>query len=259
MGILNLTPDSFSDGGVYASHTDACAAALKMVAQGADIIDIGGESTRPGATPIPADEELRRILPVIQMLRAQSDVAISVDTYRAATADAALTAGADIINDISGFKFDPGLAEVVSRHRAGCVLMHTSGRPADMQSRTQYPNDDVVGSVVHALERAIQRARDAGVAEAYIAIDPGFGFGKTQAQNFALLAHLGELRALGRPILVGMSRKRMLRDLGAHVASQLDGASAVAHAVAIRHGARIVRAHDVDATRCAIEVVGALG
>jgi dihydropteroate synthase len=246
MGVLNVTPDSFSDGGRWLDHDAAVAHALEMVADGAAVVDVGGESTRPGADPVPPREEAERVVPVVGAL-AERGVTVSVDTRHAEVADAALDAGATILNDVSA-----SLHEVAARHGAGYIAMHMQGEPRTMQADPRYR--DVVTEVrAYLLERA-GAARAAGVADVWI--DPGIGFGKTAAHNLALLAHLDELVATGFPVVVGTSRKGFLGGLlgGAPVDDRLEGSVATA-TWAMWQGARMVRAHDVRATVHAARVV----
>ncbi len=252
MGILNVTPDSFSDGGRFASGDDAIEEAQRMVARGADVIDVGGESTRPGATVVPVDEELRRVVPVIAGLRAVSNVVISVDTTKAAVAGAAVAAGADIVNDVSGFDFDSEMATTCARLGAGCVLMHTPARPDEMDRHANY--EDVASEVVQHLLRCRRLATDAGIPGDAIALDPGFGFGKTPAQNYALLAQTQRLADLGSPILVGVSRKRMIRAAVGDDPAAVEHGSTAANVAALLAGASVVRVHDVVAGRAAADV-----
>lgn len=256
MGILNVTPDSFSDGGRYDSTAAAVAAGLRMIAEGADIIDIGGESTRPGAAPVAAAAELARVLPVVEALRRQSDVFISVDTYKADVAEAALAAGADIINDISAMGFDPRMAAVAAASGAGVVLMHILGTPRDMQSDPHY--EDVVGEISAFLAGRIAIALAAGIAREQIVIDPGIGFGKRLEDNLVILRDLGRLTALGCPILSGPSRKSFIgRILDLPVEQRLEGTAAAVTA-SILNGARIVRVHDVAAMRRVVLLADAI-
>ncbi|MGE5313385.1 MAG: dihydropteroate synthase [Acidobacteriota bacterium] len=248
MGILNVTPDSFSDGGRFDTADKAVAHAMKMAADGADIIDIGGESTRPrgatygqGAMEVPAEEELRRILPVIRRLKLQCECTISVDTYKSSVAEAALDAGADLVNDISGMMFDPAMPSVVARHGAAIVLMHTPGMPWEMPQNPAYTN--VIEDVARELGECIDRARSAGIGN--VIIDPGFGFGKNYRQNLLLLKHLSALKDLQVPLLVGTSRKGFI---GTATDTPVDDrvfGTAATMAVAIMNGANIIRVHDV--------------
>jgi dihydropteroate synthase len=244
MGILNVTRDSFSDGGEYLDPGAAEARALAMVEEGADILDIGGESTRPGAAAVPAEEELRRVLPVVERLAGRVQAEISVDTTKAAVARACLEAGAAILNDVSGLTFEPELAQVAARHGATLVLMHIRGTPSTMQQDPQY--EDVVAETMRFLRRQRQVALEAGVAPERVWIDPGFGFGKTAEHNLEILRRLREYTSIGASILIGTSRKstigRVLGDLPPD--QRLEGTAATV-AVAIASGARIIRVHDV--------------
>jgi dihydropteroate synthase len=248
MGILNVTPDSFSDGGCYSTVEQAVERALQLEAEGADLLDIGGESTRPGAPLISAEEEQERVLPVIEALANRLSIPISIDTWKSRVADACLTAGAEIINDISGLHFDPALAEVVARHQAGLVVMHTRGTPQQMQQNTAYA--DLLGEVTASLLQSAASARSTGIAPEQIALDPGIGFAKDLHGNLELLRRLPELCSLGYPLLVGTSRKSFIgKALQREAAAdRLFGTAAtVAHAVT--SGARIVRVHDVQAMK----------
>ena len=249
MGVLNVTPDSFSDGGAYLDSEAAIARALQLEKDGADILDIGGESTRPGATPVSIEEEQRRILPVIEGLRGKLRIPISVDTRRAAAAQAALDAGAEIVNDISGLKTDPQIAEVARHARAPLVLMHMRGAPQTMQQRPFAR--DVLRNVKSGLRASIAVARRVGLGKSQLLVDPGIGFGKSHEQNFELLARLPELAGLGCPIVVGTSRKAFLgkalakpNELPLPPDERLLGTAATVTA-AILGGAHIVRVHDV--------------
>lgn len=256
MGILNLTPDSFSDGGCYASVELAVAAAEQMAADGADIIDIGGESTRPGAPPIAADEELSRVMPVIEALSGRVAVPLSIDTWKAEVARVALTAGVSVVNDISGTDFDPAMAETVAASDAGIVLMHTRGKPSEMQQVTSYR--DLVGEVSEYLRTCMTRAVAAGIGTERIVLDPGIGFGKNVAGNLELIRRLGEFAPLGRPLLVGPSRKSFIgTTLGRGVDERLFG-TAAAVAVSLVNGARIFRVHDVRAMRDVVDMAAAI-
>jgi dihydropteroate synthase len=244
MGILNVTPDSFSDGGQYADAERALAHARDMAAAGADIIDIGGESTRPGAAPLSEKEELSRIIPLIERLSAELTVPISVDTYKASVAKKALEAGAAIVNDISGLRFSSDMANVVADSGAAVVIMHIKGTPRDMQRDPVYA--DVVGEVLSSLEKSIELAMKAGVDREKILIDPGIGFGKTLEHNLTILNRLDEFRALGRPIVLGTSRKKFIGAvLNIPVPEQRIDGTAATVALGIERGARVVRVHDV--------------
>ena len=245
MGIINVTPDSFSDGGRLVDPQRAIDAGVQMAAVGADALDVGGESTRPGADAVGEHEELRRVLPVVEGLAARVKIPISVDTYKPAVADAALRAGATLVNDISGLRYDPGLATVVARHRAAVVLMHTRGRSREMYKEAVY--NEVVDEVLDELRESMAFATGAGVAPERIIIDPGLGFAKEATHTYEVLARLDEFSELGRPLLVGPSRKRFLnRPLGADVpAAEREWATAAAVAAAVFAGAHIVRVHAV--------------
>ena len=246
MGVINVTPDSFSNGGDRFDAVTAIEAGVRMAEQGAGIIDVGGESTRPGAQEIGEAEERRRVLPVIEALAGRLRVPISVDTYKAATADAALAVGASLVNDISGLRYEPELADVVARHGAAIVLMHTRGRSRDMYQQASY--GEVVGEVLDELRESIAFATGAGVSTERILIDPGLGFAKEAPHSFEALARLDEFSGLGRPIVVGPSRKSFLaRALGGKVpAGALDWATAAAVAAAVLAGAHVVRVHAVE-------------
>jgi dihydropteroate synthase len=256
MGVLNVTPDSFSDGGRFVAHASALEHARSMIAEGAAIIDIGGESTRPGASPADAAEELQRVIPIIEALRRESPVFISVDTSKPEVMRAAVAAGADIINDVRALA-ESGALEAAAASNAGLCLMHMLGEPRTMQDAPHY--DNVVEDVSSFLAARMRACRDAGVDTARLTIDPGFGFGKTTAHNLVLLKNLAALEALGAPIVVGLSRKSMLAKItGRAVESRIFGSVALA-AIAVLNGARIVRAHDVAATWDAVRVASAVG
>lgn len=247
MGILNVTPDSFSDGGSYSDPSAAVDRALEMAAQGADIIDIGGESTRPGADPVSAAEELRRTVLVIERIRAQSDVFISIDTMKGEVAARAIEAGADIINDVSAFETDSTMPRVAVETQAGVVLMHMKGSPQTMQDNPDY--DDVVTEVAGYLQGRIEFAAQYGVERNRIVLDPGIGFGKTIDHNLALLRGLPELVKCGSPILVGASRKSFIGEvLGREHPEDRRSGSLGAAAWCAVHGAHILRVHDVIET-----------
>ncbi len=258
MGVVNATPDSFSD-----AHPTADAAVehgLALVAAGADLLDVGGESTRPGAVRVDADEELRRVLPVVRRLAAQG-ARVSIDTTRASVAAAALDAGAVLVNDVSGGEADPGLLPLVARTGCAVVLMHSRGPSVDMQERARY--DDVVGEVGDALRDRLAAAQAAGVDESQVVLDPGLGFAKTPAHNWALLRGLDVVTSLRRPVLVGASRKAFLGALlagpeGPRPATGRDAATAATTVLAAQAGAWAVRVHDVAASADAVRVVAAL-
>jgi dihydropteroate synthase len=257
MGILNITPDSFSDGGTHLDVDRAVEAGLRMVAAGADILDVGGESTRPGAESVGADEELRRVLPVVERLAARTEALLSIDTYKAVVVRAAVERGAAIVNDISGLQYDPDLGAVAARAGAALILMHTRGRSREMYQRAVY--GDVVGEVCRELEAAMQRALAAGAARESIVLDPGFGFAKTPEHSLTLLARLPELAALGRPILSGPSRKSFLKvAIGEREPGAREWGTAGAVAASALLGAHIVRVHDVAAMVDVVRVADAL-
>jgi dihydropteroate synthase len=256
MGILNVTPDSFYDGGRRPDAQKALADAMAMAEAGADIIDIGGESTRPGASPVSLDDELARVLPVIRSLRPVTQLPISIDTYKAEVARAALAEGADIVNDISALTFDSEMADVVAAEKAPVVLMHMQGTPRTMQLDPYY--SDVVAEVRGFLARRVAFALERGIEREKIIIDPGIGFGKTLEHNLALLRGLPGLARVGQPLLVGVSRKGFIgKLLNAVPEERLEGSLAAAVA-AVLAGAHIVRVHDVKATREAIRVADAI-
>ncbi len=245
MGILNVTPDSFSDGGLYADAERAVAHAREMTAAGADIIDIGGESTRPGSEPLSEEEELRRVIPVIERLSTELMVPLSIDTYKSAVARKALASGASIVNDISGLRFSPDMAKVAADYGAAVVIMHIKGTPRDMQQNPVYA--DVVGEIRSYLEQGTDLAVSAGIDREKILIDPGIGFGKTLEHNLLILNRLEEFRTLGRPIVLGTSRKKFIGTVvGMPVAEQRVEGTAATVALGIERGAAIVRVHDVS-------------
>jgi dihydropteroate synthase len=244
MGILNVTPDSFSDGGRYADPDQALARARDMAAAGADIIDIGGESTRPGADPVPEEEELRRTVPLIERLAAELAVPISIDTYKSSVARKALEAGASIVNDISGLRFSPDMARMAADYGAAVVIMHIKGTPKSMQQNPVYA--DVVDEVRQYLEESIELAVRAGVDRERIMIDPGIGFGKNLGHNLEILNRLDEFRGAGRPVVLGTSRKKFIGTvLGIPVPEDRGYGTAATVALGIGRGAAVVRVHDV--------------
>jgi dihydropteroate synthase len=255
MGVLNVTPDSFSDAGLFFEHDAAVRRGLKMVEQGVDVIDIGGESTRPGSDAVPAEEEWRRVGKVIETLSAKVDVPLSIDTMKAPVAEKAIRAGASIVNDVSGMR-DPALIRVVAAEHAGVVAMHMLGNPKTMQQNPQY--QDVVGEVKAFLAERIRALEAAGVASEAIAVDPGIGFGKSLEHNLTLLRGLDLLAALGRPVVVGVSRKSLIGKLGAGDAEGRLPGSLAAATMAVARGAQVVRAHDVSETVLAMRVADAL-
>ena len=255
MGILNVTPDSFSDGGRYLDPEAALDRALELEAEGADILDLGGESTRPGAAPVSAEVELARILPVIQRLRGRLKIPLSIDTWKAAVAAGALEEGAEIINDVSAGRWDPLLWRTVAQFRAGYVLMHALRAPATMQEKPDYA--DVSAEIVDFLGKFLARAEENGLALESIVCDPGFGFGKTMTHNLTLLRDLDSFRVLRRPLLVGLSRKSFLKLIGGSDALEIT--NELAHMWAAARGATIWRVHEVPAALRAVRLAGAFG
>jgi dihydropteroate synthase len=245
MGVINVTADSFSDGGVFLDPALAVEAGMQMVADGADLLDVGGESTRPGANALDAAEERKRVLPVIERLVSKVNVPISVDTYKASIAKAALEAGATIVNDISGLRYEPELAQVVARARAPIILMHTRGRSKDMYKQAVY--GEVVDEVLDELRESIAFAVGAGIAKDAVLVDPGLGFAKEPVHSYEVLGRLGEFSDLGRPLVVGPSRKGFLtRGLPREIsATERDWPTAAAVTAAVMAGAHIVRVHAV--------------
>ncbi|WP_353684909.1 dihydropteroate synthase [Thermodesulfovibrio sp. 3907-1M] len=257
MGILNVTPDSFYDGGRFFNYQKAIEHALRMIDEGADIIDVGGESTRPGAQPVSTDEELKRVIPVIEALSNRISVPISIDTYKASVAEEAIKAGATIVNDVSGLRFDPQMAEVVSKYKVPVVIMHIKGTPQDMQKNPHY--EALIPEIIEYLRTSIVIAKQAGVNEDMIIIDPGIGFGKLPEHNLQIIKNLREFSQLGKPILIGVSRKsfigKVLND--ALPESRLEG-TAAAVAASILNGANIVRVHDVGFICKVVKVLDAI-
>jgi dihydropteroate synthase len=270
MGVLNVTPDSFSDGGAFLSAESAVAHALWMLDQGADLIDIGGESTRPGSDAITPQQEQDRVLPVIEVLfRERPTSVLSIDTWRADTARAAVAAGAEIVNDVSGFQWDPAMACACSELNCGVILMHTRGRPSEWRTQPHLAQQDVVPLVKTGLAQSLETALAAGISRSRIVLDPGYGFGKAYDNNYPLLAHLDELLSLGQPLLAGVSRKSFLaRTLATTIGGsdfppeQRARATLAATTAAILAGASIVRVHDVrpavEAARIADAILTAL-
>jgi dihydropteroate synthase len=266
MGIVNVTPDSFSDGGSFLDPAAAIAHACELAAQGADILDVGGESTRPGAEPVSADEELRRVLPVLEGIAAAAiDARVSIDTSKAAVARAAIAAGASIVNDVTALRGDPGMAQLIAESDVDCCLMHMLGEPRTMQQPGGPRYTDVVDDVKAFLQSRLELAVAEGVAEQRIMLDPGIGFGKTTEHNLTLLARLTELTALGRPLLIGTSRKtfigRVIAD-GAGEAEPVAPARRLAgtiatNVLALERGASVFRVHDVAPVRDALALAAA--
>lgn len=254
MGIVNITPDSFSDGGRYASCETAVAHALELVREGADVLDLGGESTRPGSQPVALDEELGRVTPVVESLVRQVSVPLSIDTSKAEVARQCLALGAHIVNDVTALAGDPAMAALVRQHDAGLVLMHMQGAPATMQASPRY--DDAIADIGNFFEERLKFAATAAIAASRIVIDPGIGFGKTVAHNLQILTRLAEFQRLGRPLCLGVSRKGFIgRLLNRPVEQRLAGSLAAACWAASQGAAQIVRVHDVAATRDAVELI----
>ncbi|MGH7246888.1 MAG: dihydropteroate synthase [Pseudomonadota bacterium] len=254
MGVLNVTPDSFSDGGKYSDPDAAFARAVEIEDEGADILDIGAESTRPGSSRISEAEELRRLIPVLKRLREKLSIPISVDTYKSAIAEKALELGVEIVNDPSGLTFDPLLVRVVAQHDAGLVVNHMRGTPETWAKLP--PLQDAIGTILKDLDAGAHRALRAGVQPHRVVLDPGLGFGKRKEQNNEILAHLKELARLDLPLLVGPSRKQFLAQ---QTELETEYATAAAVTIAILHGAHIVRVHDVKGMRAAAQVADAIG
>jgi dihydropteroate synthase len=256
MAVVNVTPDSFYPASRHPDPGEAVDAALRLREEGADILDIGGESSRPGALPVPEEEELRRVVPVVARLRPRTSALLSVDTRKAAVAERALAEGADLVNDISALDFDPRMPEVVARARAGVVLMHMKGTPETMQDQPRY--DDVVSEVRAFLKRAIAKAESAGIEGESILVDPGVGFGKSLSHNLTLLGRLSALAELGKPVLVGASRKSFI---GRLVPGSPEGrlmGTAASVACAVLGGAHVVRVHDPREMRDVVAVADAI-
>jgi dihydropteroate synthase len=253
MGIVNVTPDSFSDGGKFNTTDKAVAHGMQLIEQGADILDIGGESTRPGATPVPLDEELNRVIPVIKAL-VKAGIPLSIDTYKPEVMRAAIDAGVDIVNDVCALQED-GALEIVAASKVGLCLMHMQGRPQTMQADPQY--QDVVKEVADFLAARLKAAEQAGIARGRIVLDPGFGFGKRTSHNLTLLNHLSSLQSLGLPLLVGLSRKSVLGQVVGLSVDERIHASIAASVVSVMKGANIVRVHDVKPTVDALKIVSA--
>jgi dihydropteroate synthase len=256
MGILNVTPDSFSDGGLFLKTDEAIRRADVMAEEGADLIDIGGESSRPGADPVPVEEEIRRVVPVIECLAKRLTIPISIDTVKADVARQALGAGARIVNDISALRFDPKMAPLVAREDVPVVLMHMQGTPKTMQAHPVYA--DVIREIRDFFEARIQSAERSGISRDRIVLDPGIGFGKTAEHNLEILSRLAEFGAIGRPLLIGPSRKSFIgQALGLPVEERLEG-TAAAVAVGVLNGASIIRVHDVRSMSRVVRMVEAV-
>jgi dihydropteroate synthase len=254
MGVLNITPDSFSDGGMFLHKEDAVNRGIALAEGGADLVDIGGESTRPGSDPVSLEEEMRRVLPVIEELRDHMKIPISIDTYKSEVAREAILAGAEIVNDVSGLRFDEKMADVIADHGAGLVISHIQGSPRDMQENPFY--QDVVQEIRDDLGKELQKAEKAGIE--HILLDPGIGFGKRVEDNLVILNRLHEFKSLGRPILVGPSRKSFIgKVLDLQVEERLEG-TAAAVAIAVIHGASMVRVHDVKEMARVVKLADAI-
>jgi dihydropteroate synthase len=259
MGVLNVTPDSFSDGGRFADPAAAADQALRMVSEGADLLDVGGESTRPGSQPVPEAEQVRRVVPVLRAIRAGSNIVCSIDTTRAAVAEAALDAGASVVNDISAGLADPSLLPLAARRAVPVVLMHMQGTPATMQVQPKYAN--VIAEVLEFLRERAEAAEKAGVAPHRVLLDPGIGFGKNQEHNLTLLRRLAELTGSvkDRPMLVGVSRKGFIgRITGVAEPAQRLFGTAAAVAWSVANGAGLVRVHDVGPMSQVVRMIGAI-
>ena len=270
MGVLNVTPDSFSDGGLFYGTDPAVEGALEMLEEGADLIDVGGESTRPGARELSTEEEQERVLPVIEgILRERPGAVISIDTYQASTARAAVAAGAEIVNDVSGFEWDTAMAGTCAQMKCGVVLMHTRGKPGEWRGQPRLTREEVVPLVLHGLAGALDRAVAAGVERDRIVLDPGYGFGKVHGENYPLLAHQEDLLTLGQPLLAAVSRKSFLGKTLAAASGVADvpvrargNATLAATTAAILAGAHVVRVHEVrpavEAARIADAILAAV-
>ena len=252
MGIINVTPDSFSDGGLYGDTEAAVDQALRLIADGADMLDIGGESTRPYAAPVSGDEELSRVIPVIAAIRTFSDIPVSIDTMKAEVAREALSAGATIINDVSALRHDPAMLDLVRDTDATVIIMHMKGTPGTMQDNPEYL--DVVGEIISFFEERLRSLGSEGIDLGRIIIDPGIGFGKTLSHNLLILKHLEKLSSLGRPVLLGHSRKRFLGEITGIDSADRDLVTAVVSSLCRDKGVAIMRVHDVAATRYALQV-----
>jgi dihydropteroate synthase len=241
MGILNVTPDSFSDGGKFIQTQDAVNHALKMVEDGADFIDIGGQSTRPGADEVSTEEEINRVIPVIKMVCKETNIPVSIDTYRSAVAEEALNNGACIVNDITALNYDADMAKMIGKHKASCILMHMQGTPKNMQSNPQYSN--LTQEVLTYLEKAIWKANTEGIDQ--IIVDPGFGFGKNVEHNLSLIKNLPQFKKLDCPVMLGVSRKSSIgKILKSEIDGRLEGTLAL-NSIAIINGVNILRVHDI--------------
>jgi len=252
MGILNVTPDSFYDGGKYSSLDTALKRAESIYTEGADIIDVGGESTRPGSMPVSAEEEISRVCPVVERISREFDIKISVDTTKSEVAEEAVKCGASIINDISGLTFDSRVAEVASRNKTDLVIMHIKGKPADMQKNTEYEN--LIQDILDFLNESATIAMSKGVDKSRIIIDPGIGFGKTMEQNYGIIDNIEKFTETGFPVLIGLSRKSLISRLYSKDEERLFATIAL-NSIAVNKGASIIRVHDVKEHRLAIDSV----
>ena len=252
MGVLNLTPDSFSDGGLFTTKEKALDHCLKMINEGADLIDVGGESTRPGSDPLSINEELDRTIPIIEKIRSYTDCTISIDSYKSEVVEAALNVGANIVNDISGLTFDHNMAELISQKNAPIIMMHINGKPKIMQNNPQY--DNLLKDILHYFSRQLKLAHSAGIDSSKIILDPGLGFGKKVEHNFELIRKLPQICAMGFPVLVGPSRKSFIGEaLNLPINDRIEGTMASITASVI-NGARIVRVHDIQKTRRTVTI-----
>jgi len=256
MGILNITPDSFSDGGCFADYQKALAQALELISAGADILDVGGESTRPGSAPVPLEVELERVVPIIRAVREKSDIPISVDTNKAEVALRSLEAGADIINDVSSLRFDPGMARAAAESGAPLILMHMLGTPRTMQVNPVY--ESVISEITAFLEERMKFAVQNGIERSQIVVDPGIGFGKTVTHNLNIIRNLDSFSCMDRPILLGVSRKRFIGSVLGRAEDQRELGTAVANAFGVAAGAHILRVHDVAFHREAVRMAEAV-
>ena len=250
MGILNITPDSFSDGGKFFNHNVALSRAIQLEAEGADIIDIGAESTRPGAKVISAEEEISRLFPLLEKILEKVSVPVSIDTTKARVADRALSCGVSIVNDVSGLRADPEIADVVCRYEAGIILMHSRGTPETMQTLTNY--DDLVSGIFCELSASVEFAKAAGISEEQIAVDPGIGFAKTREQCFEIVNRFSEFQKFGRPLVAGASRKSFLGQTDEGAPETRASRSAAVAALLAERGANVLRVHDVRLTKDAV-------
>jgi dihydropteroate synthase len=256
MGILNITPDSFSDGGRFADYERALAQALELISAGADILDVGGESTRPGSAPVPGPVELERVIPLIRAVRERSDIPISIDTNKSEVALQSLAAGADIINDVSSLRFDPGMARVAAESGAPVILMHMLGIPRTMQVNPVY--ESVISEIIAFLEERMKFAVQNGIERSQIIVDPGIGFGKTVTHNLNIIRDLDSFSCMERPILLGASRKRFIGKVSGRPEGERELGTAVVNAFGIAAGAHIIRVHDVAFHREAVDMAEAV-